>query len=79
MSSLGGTRSDNVIDIILNDVTYQFAKGIYTCPWNIFDVWTVLMCGKYDIAMIWERSWKLPVIMAWEATIAAKTAMTRLK
>jgi hypothetical protein len=35
------------------------------------------MCGKYEVFMICERSWNVPVIIACEATIAASIDMTR--
>lgn len=53
--------------------------GRYTCSWNLLLVCTVLMCGKYDSRITCVNSWKLLVIMACDATMAASTAMTMAK
>jgi hypothetical protein len=60
-------------------ISSQFAMGRYTCSWNLLLVCTVLMCGKYDMRITCVSSWKLLVIMACDATMAASTAMTIAK
>ena len=57
----------------------QLAMGMYTCSWNRLLVCTTLMWGKYESLMTWTSSWNVLVIMAWDATMAARMARTRLR
>lgn len=48
------------------------------CPMKRREVWNTLIWGKYESFMTCERSWKEPVMMACDATIAARIERTKL-
>lgn len=58
-------------------IKIQLISGMYICPWIFDDVWTILTLGKHPRAEHCFMIEKVPVIMAWLPTTAARIAITR--
>lgn len=58
-----------------NIIKVQLISGMYICPWILDDVCTILTRGKHPSAWHCLMMEKVPVIMAWLPTTAARIAI----